>query len=111
MDLDTVQGHTVLRCSGRISYREEATQFSSRVAEVAPHARQLIVDLSGVEIIDSAGLGELASVLLGSQAAGCAVKLAAPRPNVLEALQLTNLASVFEIYPTLSEAICASRPA
>jgi len=93
----------ILNCRGRISYREEAVTFSKKIAELLPRTHLLIVELSGVEI-DSAGLGELAMVLLWAQASGCAIKLAAPRPQVRETLELTNLASVFEIYSSWKEA-------
>jgi anti-sigma B factor antagonist len=110
LDLSFPHGITVLRCQGRISYREEASQFSRKVAELLPHSKQLILDLSKIDVIDSAGLGELALIFLWSQAGGCAIKIAAPRPNVLEMLQLTNLVSVLEIHPTLDEALQACRP-
>ena len=106
---DTVQDLTVLRCQGRISYREEASQFSQKIAELLPQNKQLIVDLSGIEVIDSAGLGELVLVQLWSQASGCAIKLASPPPNVLELLRLTNLVSVLEIYSTIEDAVSAYR--
>ena len=107
---DTIQGLPVLRCQGRISYREEAAQFSQKVAELLPQHKQLIVDLSGIEVIDSAGLGELVLVQLWSQASGCSIKLAAPRANVLEMLSLTNLTSVLEIHSTLEDAALSYRP-
>lgn len=110
LELAAVQGITVLRCQGRISYREEAAQFSQRVADLLPQNKQLIVDLSGCEVIDSAGLGELVLVQLWSQASGCSIKLAAPRPNVLEMLRLTNLVSVLEIHSAVEDAVLAFRP-
>lgn len=109
LELAAVQDVPVLRCQGRISYREEAVQFSQKIAELLPQSKQLIVDLSAVEVIDSAGLGELVLVQLWSQAIGCAIKLAAPRANVLEMLRLTNLVSVLEIYSTLEDAASACR--
>jgi anti-sigma B factor antagonist len=110
MELKTFQGLTVLRCLGRISYREEATQFSKRIADLLPQTSHLIVDLSGIELIDSAGLGELVMVLLWSRASECSIKIAAPRANVLETLRLTNLVSVLEIHATLEDAAQACRP-
>ncbi len=112
LELAAVQGIAVLRCRGRISYREEAAYFSQRIAELLPRTKRLIVDLSEVEVIDSAGLGELVLVQLWSQASGCAIKLAAPRANVLEMLRLTNLVSVLEIYSTVEDAAstCSPRP-
>ena len=110
LELGAAQGVPVLRCQGRISYREEAVQFSRKVAELLPQNKQLIVDLSGIEVIDSAGLGELVLVQLWSQASGCTIKLAAPRANALEMLRLTNLVSVLEIYPSIEDAASACRP-
>ena len=109
LELAAVQGITVLRCLGRISYREEAAYFSQKIAELLSHNKQLIVDLSAVDLIDSAGLGELVLVQLWSQASGCTIKLASPRANVLEMLRLTNLVSVLEIYSTLEDAASACR--
>ena len=100
---------TVIHCQGRIAYRNEAVALSDKVAELLPDSRQIVLELSGVEMIDSAGLGELVSILVWAQAGGCSIKLAAPRQNVREVLLLTNLASVFEIHPTVDAAVLASR--
>jgi anti-sigma B factor antagonist len=100
---------TVIHCQGRIAYRKEAVALSDKVAELLPEARQIVLELSGVEMIDSAGLGELVVILMWAQASRRSIKLAAPPNNVRELLQLTNLASVFEIHPTVDEAVLASR--
>jgi anti-sigma B factor antagonist len=60
-------------------------------------------------MIDSAGLGELALLLTWARALGCTIKLAAPNHRVQELLALTNLASVFEIHPTLETAMLGFR--
>lgn len=100
---------TVIHCQGRISYRNEAVALSDKVAELLPDTRQIVLELSGVEMIDSAGLGELVVILMWAQANRCSIKLAAPRNNIREMLQLTNLASVFEIHSTVDDAVLASR--
>jgi anti-sigma B factor antagonist len=100
---------TVIHCHGRIAYRDEAVALSKKVSELLPNSRQLVLELSGVEMIDSAGLGELVVALMSAQANDCSIKLAAPRKDIEELLQLTNLASVFEIYSTLDDAVLASR--
>lgn len=100
---------TVVHCQGRIVYRDEAVALSSQIAALLPDTRQLVLELSDVEMIDSAGLGELALLLTWSRATGCSIKLAAPSRRVRQLLELTNLASVFEIHPTLEEAVLAFR--
>src|SRR5438477_12625557 len=69
---------TVICCTRRITYGIEATALSSEIAELAAQTRHLVIDLSGVEMIDAAGLGALISVALTAQAGQCSIKLAAP---------------------------------
>ena len=92
-------------CKGRIAYGIEAAALSGEIAELAPQIRRVVIDLSGVEMIDAAGLGELVSVALAAQASGCSIMLAAPGDFIRRVLTLTNLTSVFEVYPTLDAAI------
>jgi anti-sigma B factor antagonist len=96
---------TVLFCKGRFTYRDEARAFSQKIGELLPHARQFVVELSGVEAIDSAGLGELVVVHMWIRAAGCSLKLAGANPRIRQLLELTNLLSVFDVHPTLDEAL------
>jgi anti-sigma B factor antagonist len=96
---------TVLYCRGRFTYRDEATAFSQKIAELLPHARRVVVELSGLEVIDSAGLGELVVVHMWIKASGCCLKLAGANPRVRQLLELTNLLSVFEVHPTLDDAL------
>jgi len=107
LDLETraIEDVTVLYCKGRFTYRDEATAFSEKIAELLPNVRQVVVDLSGLEVIDSAGLGELVVVHMWVRASGCSLKLAGANPRVRELFELTNLLSVFDVYPTLHDAL------
>jgi anti-sigma B factor antagonist len=105
IEICTTDYVTVVSCTGRIVYRDEAVELSEKIAGLLPTTRQLIIELSGVEIIDSAGLGELALMLTWARAMGCTIKLAAPSDRVQHLFELTNLASVFEIHPTLEAAL------
>jgi anti-sigma B factor antagonist len=100
---------TILLCRGRVTYREEAVALSGKVGELSPEARQLVLDLSGVETMDSAGLGELVAALRWIRESGGSIKLAAPRRQVRLLLDLTNLSSVFEVHPSLQEAVLSFR--
>jgi anti-sigma B factor antagonist len=94
----------VVRCSGRICFRNEALQFSRAVTDLLKSGQNVILDLSGVELLDSAGLGELVLAHMQAQAAGNQICLAAPISRVHALLELTNIASLFEIYPTVEDA-------
>jgi anti-sigma B factor antagonist len=96
---------TVVYCKGRIVYRDEAAAFSGKIFDVLSRTRQLVLDLSGVQIMDSAGLGELVAVLHQANESGSTVRLAAPSKLVHGLLKLTNLDSLFEIHSTVGEAM------
>jgi len=103
------EGVNLVCCKGRIAYGIEAAALSREIAELAPQTRRVVIDLSGVEMIDAAGLGELVSVAVAAQASGCSITLAAPDDFIRHLLELTKLTSVFEVHPTLEAASVASR--
>jgi anti-anti-sigma factor len=67
----------------------------------------MVVDLSGVESIDSAGLGELVLAHMWAEAAGYELKFASPNRAVRYLFQQTNLNSVFDLYASIPEAMAA----
>jgi anti-sigma B factor antagonist len=100
---------TVLYCKGRFTYRDEAKAFSEKIADLLPGVRQIVVDLGGLEIIDSAGLGELVVVHMWIRASGCSLKLAGANARIRQLFELTNLLSVFDVHPTLDDAVLSFR--
>ncbi len=100
-------GAVVLHCQGRIIFGPEARALTDIVADVLPSARRMVVDLAGIESIDSAGLGELVLLHMWAEAAGYALKFASPRKSVRQLLELTNLSAVFDAYGSVAEAISA----
>src|SRR4051794_33313504 len=50
----------IVHCQGRIVYRDEAAALSGVVGEMLRRGSKLILELSGVSAMDSAGIGELA---------------------------------------------------
>jgi anti-sigma B factor antagonist len=100
-------GAAVLHCTGRIQFNREAALFARMAEQVLAAGRDLILDLSAVEIIDSAGIGELVMVYMRACAAEREVRIACPIKRVHDLLELTNVGSLFQIYPTLDEAIAS----
>jgi len=101
----------VVHCQGRIVYRDEAAALSRLVSEVLENGGKVVLDLSGVSSIDSAGIGELAFLQNRAQSQNADLKCANPSPLVRELLDLTNLNSVLEIHPSLGEALAAFQSA
>jgi anti-anti-sigma factor len=105
METGAIKGVTVLYCRGRFTYRDEARAFTEKMDGLLPGVRQVIVELSGLEAMDSAALGELVVVHMWARACGCFLKLAGANPPIRQLLELTNLLSVFDVHPTLDDAL------
>jgi anti-sigma B factor antagonist len=100
----------IVHCEGRIVYRDEAASLSQLVGEMLDHGEKVVLDLSGVSAIDSAGIGELVALYTRAQSRNMDLKFAAPSLRVRQLLDLTNLCSVIEIHPDLGEALSAFSP-
>ncbi len=100
----------IVHCQGRIVYRDEAAALSRVVGEILENGGKVVLDLSGVSSIDSAGIGELASLHTWARSQNADLKCASPSPLVRDLLNLTNLDSVLAIHPSVHEALAAFHP-
>ncbi len=85
----------VLQCQGRIVRGDETAILCAAVGQ---HRRDVILDLTGVDAIDAAGIGLLVSL----QAAGIYLKLMNPTKQVRDVLRVTQLESILEIFESRS---------
>jgi anti-sigma B factor antagonist len=95
----------IVHCQGRIVYRDEAAALSRVVGEVMSQARKIVLDLSGVSSLDSAGIGELALLYTWAQKENVEFKVAGPNNLVRTLLDLTKLDSVLEIHSSVDDAL------
>jgi len=70
----------------------------------ADHAASLIVDLSGVPYIDSAGIGSLVNGYVSHQNAGKTLSLVGVTDRVRTSLRIANVEKFFPIYSNVAEA-------
>ena len=101
----------IVHCQGRIVYREEAAALTRLVGEVLENGGKVVLDLSGVHSIDRAGIGEFVYLHTWSQSRKADLKCASPNAFVYNMLELTNLNSVLDIHPSVTEAVAAFQPA
>ena len=97
----------LLRCRGRLVYRQNAAELTSIVSDLLSMTRRLIVDLTHVDRIDSAGLGELVTLYMWSVGHGHSIAFLCANRRVHNVLDLTNLTSLFEIHDNLDDGIRA----
>jgi len=88
-------GAPTLVCRGRITV-ETANLFKAKVKSLTTEHKYILADLSGVDFVDSFGLGQVLAAYLSARAVGCEVKLIKVHPRVRDLLNLSRLASVFE---------------
>jgi len=97
----------IVHCQGRIVYRDEAAVLARVVGEVLQQAKHLVLDLSGVSSIDSAGMGELALLQTLAQGKNVTLKCAGPNALLRTLLDLTNLDTVLEVHPSVEAALAS----
>jgi len=93
LELDPRSGeHTaIVRCDGRIVFHEEAKMLAEAVRALIEKHRKVVLDLTNVRDVDSAGLGTLASLHLHARTHGHEFVLMNPRSFVRDLLELTQL--------------------
>lgn len=99
----------VLRLHGRFATGQDALYLHTKAEElkVSGHVK-ILVDFSGVEYIDSTGIGFLIGVyssVMKSPRGQFAV--ANTNRRVREVLELTRLAEIIQLYPNESAALAA----
>jgi len=99
----------IVHCQGRIVYRDEASALSRLVNELMRGGSKVVLDLSGVSSMDSAGIGELALLQTWAQERKANLKCAGANDLVGTLLELTNLDSVVEVHSTVDAAVQAFR--
>jgi len=104
-DLSTRDGdpHVVVALRGELDVADAAGVVAAFVT-IAARQPQIIVDLAGLEFIDSSGVAALARGRKLARHAGGDLLLAAPRREVLRVLTLTRLIDVFPVHASVDEA-------
>ena len=97
----------ILDCSGRIISGDECAVLRERVANMLLGTPNIVVNLEGVDYIDSDGLGMLVGLLVSARNRAGELKLASPGKRVKNLLRRTNLDTIFGVYENNDEAVAA----
>jgi len=95
----------IVHCQGRIVYRDEAAALSRVMGEVLRLGSNVILDLGGVDSMDSAGIGELVLLYTVARERNANLKWANPNGLVRTLLGLTNLDTVLDVHPSVDSAL------
>lgn len=101
---------TVLDLDGKFVLGQDG-QFKQRVAtNIEGGGRKLIVNLSGVNYMDSSGLGELISGYISMKRVNGLMKLIHISDRLNQLLVITKLITVFETFDSEEAAISSFAP-
>lgn len=101
-------GYTVLNVEGVIKLGESAQFFAQTLERtLAQDDGHVMVDLSGINYIDSTGIGELVGYLGRFKDASRQLILINPSQRIRSLLDLARLSELFVIHPTVDAALAA----
>lgn len=93
-----VGGVTIVDISGRIVLGEESASLRDLIRDLLSKGRkQILLNLSAVDHIDSAGLGSLVGASASVRKQGGELKLLDLPDKIVDIMQITKLYTVFEI--------------
>ncbi|RJS46052.1 STAS domain-containing protein [Nocardioides cavernaquae] len=102
-----LDGVTVVAVEGEIDVYT-APRLRDRITElVGEGAYQLVVDLEGVDFLDSTGLGVLVGGLKKVRAHGGSLQLVCTQERLLKIFRITGLAKVFAIHGDTEAAVAS----
>jgi anti-sigma B factor antagonist len=102
---ETPGGSTICRPVGELD-AFTVSQFREALAQMAS-SKRLLIDMSGVPFVDSAGLGALIGGIRRTRELGGDVAVACHRPTLLRLLRTTGLDRIVTLVETVQEGAAA----
>jgi anti-sigma B factor antagonist len=100
----------ILDLLGKITIGEGSVQLRDAVSNLLESGRQrIILNLQGVNYVDSSGIGELVSRYTTTKNQGGQLKLLQLPKKIKDLLMITKLLTVFEIYEDEETALSSFR--
>jgi|SRR5262245_19101244 len=97
----------VITCTGRLADGPEAEELRQTIDRVLEFGSHVILNVAGVDFVDSCGLGLLVRYTMRVRNANGALKLCGVPPQLATILTVTKLDGVFETHATEEDAIGA----
>jgi anti-sigma B factor antagonist len=107
----SIDGVIVVHLSGALFFQEESKSLRLYVKELLGKSRHIVLDLGNVARIDSSGLGTLVALYVSARKIGGDIKLANLGNHLKEALRITKLVTVFEIFDKTEDAVASFKRA
>ncbi len=107
IDLQTEGKTLILSCLGRLDAQVSGT-LKEKIQELLDEGTvHLVINLEGVDFLDSSGLGALVAGLRKAKEKKGEIKLSGLRPDVRSIFDITRVARLFQICQDVPEAVAA----
>ena len=104
------EGVTIVDLSGKLTIGEGDVQLRETVVDLLDRGVQkILLNLKGVRMMDSSGLGELIRCKATVNNAGAVVRLVHVEDKVQEVLEMTRLIGVFDTFNDEIDAVASYR--
>jgi anti-sigma B factor antagonist len=104
------EGVTILDLDGKLTIGEGDVLLREKVRDILDQGvRKLLINLQGVRMMDSSGLGELVRSKSAAANAGATIKLLHVEDKVQQVLEMTRLIGEFETFNDEIDAIASFR--
>ncbi len=103
-----VAGHVVLEARGEVDIYTSAMLRERLIEVIDGGARQVVVDLSRVDFLDSSGLGVLVGALKRIRTADGDLNLVCASEKLLKIFRITALDRVFRLHDSVEAATAAA---
>lgn len=99
-------GVTIITLQGNLMGGPDASSLNSKLHDLVEAGKKLVViDLKGVQFMNSSGLGLLIGGVSTMKNAGGSLKLANASGKITALIKITKLSSLFESYPSVEAAV------
>jgi anti-sigma B factor antagonist len=95
LDPEKKGSETIVRATGRITSSTSA-KLENALRDLVSENKRVVLELTAVDYIDSAGLGTLVSIYMHARRAGCDLEIANPKQRIRDLFSRSRLSSVFE---------------
>jgi anti-sigma B factor antagonist len=108
LDVTERDGAAILAVSGEVDVATVPRLREQLHGLVAQGSNRIIVDLDGVDFLDSTGLGVLVGALKRVRSNDGELSLVCTQPRIRKVFEVTGLTKVFSLYDSVDEAVAGT---
>ncbi|MCU1238664.1 MAG: anti-sigma-factor antagonist [Candidatus Solibacter sp.] len=98
-------GVGVVTISGRLALGGETERLDAAIkGMLQKDVKTFVLDITGLDYVDSSGIGMLVSCLTNAKKAGGELKLVGANPRIKRIFSMTGVDTIMSMYGTMAEA-------